>query len=90
MNSRTTPDFWKRLSALPAHIRRQARTAYALFRQNPSHPGLRFKQVNPGPPPVYSVRVGSGYRAVGTLHGDTVVWYWIGSHAEYDQLLKQS
>jgi hypothetical protein len=45
------------------------------------------KQVHPDPP-IYSARVGIGYRAVGILDGDTVIWYWIGSHADYDELLK--
>jgi hypothetical protein len=29
------------------------------------------------------------YRAVGILDGDSIVWYWIGSHADYDGLLRQ-
>lgn len=89
MNSHMTRQFRELLAALPAHVRQQARDAYALFRQNPFHPGLRFKQVDPGPPPVFSARVGLAYRAVGTVQGDAVVWFWIGSHADYDHLLKQ-
>ena len=88
MNSRTTRRFRELLAALPAHVRQQARDAYQLFRQNPSHPGLRFKKIHPDPP-IYSARVGIGYRAVGALHGDIVVWFWIGSHAAYDKLLEQ-
>lgn len=86
MNSRTTLRFRELLAALPAHVRQQAREAYRIFEQNPAHPGLRFKQVH-ADPPIYSARVGIGYRAVGALDGDTVVWYWIGSHADYDKLL---
>ena len=89
MNSHTTRRFRELLAALPEYVQQQADDAYALFQQNPAHPGLRFKQVDAGPPPVYSARVGIGYRAVGALRGDTVVWFWIGSHADYDQLLKQ-
>jgi hypothetical protein len=88
MNSRTTRRFRELLAALPAHVRQQAREAYRLFQQNPAHPGLRFKEVH-ADPPIYSARVGIGYRAVGVLDGDTVVWYWIGSHADYDRLLAQ-
>jgi hypothetical protein len=88
MNSHITRRFRELLAALPAHIRQQARDAYALFQQNPSHPGLHFKQVNPGPPPVYSARVGIGYRALGAVQGATVVWFWIGSHADYDRMLR--
>ena len=88
MNSRTTRQFRDLLAALPAHVRAQARDAYELFRQNPSHPGLHFKKVCPEPP-TYSARVGIGYRAVGAMDGDTVIWFWIGSHAGYDKLLEQ-
>lgn len=88
MNSRTTRRFRELFSALPAHVQRQAREAYRLFRQDPSHPGLHFKPVHPDPP-LYSARVGISYRAVGVRDGNTVVWYWIGSRASYDQLLAQ-
>jgi hypothetical protein len=89
MNSHTTRQFRALLAALPAHIQQQARDAYVIFQQNPSHPGLRFKQVYSGPPPVYSARVSIAYRALATVEGDTVVWFWIGSHADYDRLLRQ-
>ena len=89
MNSHTNRRFRELLAALPEYVQQQADDAYALFQQNPSHPGLRFKQIDSGPPSIYSARVGIGYRAVGALRGDTVVWFWIGSHADYDQLLKQ-
>jgi hypothetical protein len=88
MNSRTTRHFRELFAALPAHVREQAREAYRLFQQNPAHPGLRFKQVH-ADPPTYSARVGISYRAVGALDGSTIVWFWIGSHADYDKLLKQ-
>jgi hypothetical protein len=74
---------------LPAEVQRQARRAYRVFRQNPNQPSLRFKPVHPTRP-IYSVRIGPGYRAVGILESDEVVWYWIGSHADYDKLLSQS
>ena len=88
MNSRTTRRFRELLAALPNHVRQQTREAYRIFQQNAAHPGLRFKQVHTDPP-IYSARVGISYRAVGVLDGKTVVWYWIGSHADYDKLLAQ-
>jgi hypothetical protein len=39
--------------------------------------------------PVYSVRIGIGYRALGLQEGDQISWFWIGSHAEYDEMLKR-
>jgi hypothetical protein len=86
MNSRTTRRFRELLTGLPAHVRQQAREAYRLFQQNPAHPDLRFKQVH-AEPPIYSARVGIAHRAVGVRDGDAIVWYWIGSHADYDKLL---
>jgi hypothetical protein len=29
-----------------------------------------------------------GYRALGLLEGDTVTWFWIGGHDDYDLLLR--
>ena len=86
MNSRTTRRFRELRAGLPAPVQHQAREAYRLFQANPGHPGLRFKQIHT-PPPTYSARVGIGYRAVGVLGHGTVIWFWIGSHADYDQLL---
>ena len=32
--------------------------------------------------------VGLGYRALAVLDGDLAVWFWIGTHADYDRLLR--
>ncbi|QEH38757.1 hypothetical protein OJF2_73630 [Aquisphaera giovannonii] len=88
MNSHTTRQFRALFAALPSQVQRQAREAYRLFRQNPAHPGLHLKQVH-ADPLLYSARVGISYRAVCVRDGDTVVWFWIGSHAAYDHLLAQ-
>ncbi len=88
MKSRTTLQFRKALERLPEQVQEQARGAYRQFIQDPSHPSLRFKKVHPELP-VYSARISKSYRAVGQLDGDTVVWFWVGSHAEYDRLISQ-
>ena len=87
MKSFTTREFREMLVVLPVSLLRQTREAYRFFRENPAHPGLHFKKVF-ADPPTYSARVGIGYRAVGILDGDSVVWFWIGTHADYDKLLK--
>ena len=86
MRSRTTSDFWALYRQLPEHEKERARNAYRLWRENPSHNSLRFKRVN-AKDPIYSIRVGRSYRALGLLEGDTVTWYWIGTHADYDRML---
>jgi hypothetical protein len=86
LNSVTTERFRRALQTLPDSVQRRARRAYATFRRDANHPSLRFKQVHPSRP-IYSARIGLGYRALGTREGDTIVWFWIGSHAEYDRLI---
>ncbi len=83
MNSRTTSSFRVAFRALPPNVRQHAREAYSLWRDNPNLPGLRFKRVGDK----VSVRVGRNYRALGTLEGDTVYWYWIGRHDTYNRIL---
>ena len=86
MKSVTTERFRTSLGELPAAIRRQAREAYLIFQNNPRHPSLRFKRIHPTLP-IYAVRIGVHYRAVGVHEGDTLIWFWIGSHADYDRLI---
>ena len=87
MNSVTTEHFRRAFEALPPSVQRRARRAYATFRRDPSHPSLRLKQVH-STRAIHSVRVGLGHRALGVREGDTMVWFWIGSHAEYDRLVR--
>lgn len=86
MTSHVTRRFRQLFAALPRHVQQQARHAFRLFSEDPSHPGLRFKRVS-SDPPTYSARVGIGYRALCVRDGDELVWFWIGSHADYDNLV---
>jgi mRNA-degrading endonuclease RelE of RelBE toxin-antitoxin system len=74
VKSRTTRRFRELLADLPEPIQRQAQEAYRLFRDNPSHPSLRFKSISPHDPTVYSIRIGRGYRAIGTRDVDSILW----------------
>lgn len=86
IQSRTTRRFWRLFSDLPAEVQQEAKRAYQLFQTNPAHPGLQFKKLE-GEDDIYSARIGLGYRALAVMKKDRVVWYWIGSHAEYDRLV---
>ena len=88
MKSHTNKRFRDDLARLPQAVQRQARRAYERFEQNPHHSSLQFRQVHEVLP-VYSARVGLHYRAVGMADGNEIVWFWIGTHAEYDALLAQ-
>ena len=88
MISRRTRSFRRAYLRLPSYVQHLADEAYAKFRDDPSHPGLHFKQVHPEKP-YYPVRVSSGYRALCVLDGDTAVWYWIGNHDAYLRLIRE-
>lgn len=88
MKSQTTKSFWKHYRALPPDIRRRARQAFKLWRTNPAHPSLFFKRVKENQP-LFSIRVGLAHRALGLLKADTVMWFWIGTHDDYDRLIKK-
>ncbi|BAZ44749.1 hypothetical protein NIES4102_17660 [Chondrocystis sp. NIES-4102] len=86
MKSQITKKFRQAFSELPEQIKKQARIAYQQFKKNPDHPSLRFKKVHQKLP-IYSARISKNYRAVGQMDGDTVIWFWIGTHTDYEKLL---
>ena len=88
MISRTSSQFRADLERLPADVRRQARSAYALFRADPHHPSLHFKKLPPHDD-IWSVRISASYRALGRWRGEVIVWFFIGSHADYERLLER-
>jgi hypothetical protein len=85
MNSSTTPRFWRHYHALPPEIQRLADKNFKLFKANPRHPSLRFERKKPD---LWSVRVGGGHRALARQLDDNLIWFWIGSHDEYERLLQ--
>lgn len=87
MKSQTTEKFRSHLAAAAPERQARIRSAYRLWRENPAHPSLRFKKVHPRLP-IYSVRVDLDWRAVGVLEGETLLWFWVGPHNEYEALIK--
>ena len=79
----TAPSFWECYAELPAFIQQLATKNYQLLKANPKHPSLAFKRVCD----YWSVRVGKKYRAIGTDVDEGILWFWIGSHAQYDMLI---
>jgi hypothetical protein len=77
------PDFRACYRALPQAVQALADKAFSLLKQNPRHPSLRFKRVGP----YWSVRVGDHYRALAVQTADGFVWFWVGTHAEYNRII---
>jgi mRNA-degrading endonuclease RelE of RelBE toxin-antitoxin system len=88
MKSSVTNSFRKQLEQLPKSVQEQAEKAYALWQAYPYHNSLQFKRVSQRQP-IYSVRVSLNYRALGLWESGYIYWYWIGTHNEYDELLKR-
>jgi len=78
------PAFWDRYHALPASIQPLADKAFALLKSDPRHPALHLKKVGA----FWSARVGQHHRALGVQIPEGVLWFWIGTHAEYDTLVR--
>ena len=87
MISRITEEFRINFDALPLEVQTKAISKYKIWKTNPGHPSLRFKQIHISKP-VFSIRISIGYRALGLKEGDTIIWFWIGSHSDYDKLIK--
>jgi hypothetical protein len=87
MRSIRTRGFKTLYERLPEEVRREADEAYRRFNEDPSYPGLNFERLQGIPSPLYSARIGRRYRALAGQDNETWVWFWIGSHADYDKLL---
>lgn len=86
MKNRRTKEFHKLFARLPRNIQEQAKAAYRRFKVDPYYPGLHFECID-SQESIYSVRIGIHYRAVGIWEGDTIYWFFIGSHEDYNHLL---
>ncbi|MFL6930987.1 MAG: type II toxin-antitoxin system RelE family toxin [Xanthobacteraceae bacterium] len=78
-----SPAFWEAYQKLPEQTRRLADKNYALLKENPRHPSLHLKKIGR----FWSVRIGLRHRALATEVDDGLLWFWIGSHADYDALI---
>jgi hypothetical protein len=78
-----SPAFWEHYDRLPKNIRELADNCYQILKTTPYHPSLHFKKIGK----YHSVRIGISYRALAVEVPDGLLWFWIGTHSEYDKLL---
>ena len=83
MNHYAAPSFWAAYRSLPASVQAVAERGFELLKADPRHPSLHFKKVGR----FWSARVGLNHRVLGVEVPDGVLWFWIGTHAEYDHFL---
>ena len=87
MKRHASPDFWACYRGLPPALRALADRNFELLKADPRHPSLHFKRVGPR---LWSARVGLHHRALAVQNDadDDLLWFWIGSHADYDKLIR--
>lgn len=84
MRHRASRNFWKCYEVLPSDVRNTADRCHRLLEENPRHPSLHFKLLFDD---IWSARAGLNHRPLATKVDDDFVWFWIGTHAEYDRLI---
>lgn len=85
MTHRASRNFWRCYRQLPTQVQRLADKNFKLLRANPAHPSLHFKSLGR----FWSARAGIHYRALAVESGSDLVWFWIGTHSEYNQIVKR-
>ena len=81
----TTPSFWQNYKKLSQSVQKLADKNFEQLKNNPQHASLHLKQIRK----YWSVRIGLKHRALAIEVDDGLLWFWIGSHPDYDQLIKK-
>jgi hypothetical protein len=76
MISQTSTRFWDCYDRLPDRIKSLADKNFVLWKTNPRHPSLQFKQVKPR---LWSIRIGIEYRALAAYDGTTISGFGLES-----------
>ncbi len=81
----TSPSFWQAYGKLPSNLRNPANSCFGKLKQNPRYLSLHLKKAGL----YWSIRIGRKHRAIGAEVDLGVLWFWIGTHDEYEQMIKQ-
>jgi hypothetical protein len=76
------PAFWRHYNTLASSIKKIADNNFELLKSDAKHPSLHLKKVDK----YWSARIGRKFRAFVVETDDGLVWFWIGTHAEYNKL----
>lgn len=83
MTHHATSKLWRFYSELPKEVRDLADENFELLKRDSRHPSLHFKKVGR----FWSARIGIHYRAIAVEDSGDMVWFWIGHHSDYDQIV---
>jgi hypothetical protein len=76
--------FWQAYQALPAKAQRLADKSFQLMKEDPRHPSIQLKKAGR----FWSARASDDYRALAVEYDGGLLWFWIGTPADYDRLLR--
>ena len=79
------PSFWTCYEQLPTSVQNLADKNFELLKTNSKHPSLHLKKVSK----YWSARVGRKYRTIAVEIDEGLIWFWIGTHHEYERLLRE-
>ena len=85
VKSFTHPDFWACYYRLPKQIQNLADSKFELFKKDHYHPSLNFSKKGG----VWTVNIGYHYRALAFREDIDIVWFWIGTHEDYNNLMNR-
>ena len=91
VKSYCTQSFKKLLDKLPSNIQEDAQKAFEAWKEN--HSSIGFKPLAITSNVVWAGQVNTRYRALAKKDTDengtsTYHWFWIGSHEDYNNILK--
>jgi hypothetical protein len=84
MKHLTSPLFWQTYNKLPSNVQNLAKSYFNKLKQQSRYPSLNLKKVGR----YWSIRIGKKHRALAVESDSGLLWFWIGTHDEYDQLIK--
>lgn len=80
----TNLSFWNCYYNLPSSIQDLADKNFEFLKSDSQHPSLHLKKVGR----YWSARVGRSYRTLAVETDKGLIWFWIGTHPEYDKLVR--
>lgn len=83
---KTTSRFWKCFEDLPVSVQQVSKKNFKLLKADPLYSSLHFKKLGK----FWSVRVGINHRALAIEEEQGFIWVWVGSHSEYERMLKKN
>jgi hypothetical protein len=83
MKHHAPPQFRDCYARLPRRVQKLADKNLELLKRDSGHPSLHFKKVGR----FWSARGGRGHPALAVESEGDRVWFWIGTHADYNRMI---